>query len=91
VGDNMKTIVIGLLMIVIALAMFPIVLDSVAAVLAWTSGGSSISTFTGLEALVKISPLLIFIALLAGGGWLTFEGFKSTSSGGGSKSSRGLH
>lgn len=89
-SGNFKTIVIGLLMIVIALAMFPIVLDSVAAVLAWTSGGSSIATFTGLEALVKISPLLIFIALLAGGGWLTFEGFRGGSSGG-SKSDRDLH
>ena len=92
-GKNVSGIIIGLIMIVLALAMFPIVLDAVATLLAWTGGGSTLATFTGLTALVTITPLLVFIGLLAGGGWLTFSGFKGGGIGGGGKKSKnsGLH
>jgi hypothetical protein len=78
-------------MIVVALLMFSIVLDSVQALLSWTSGGATISDFTGLEQLVTISPLFIFIGLLASGGWLTFSGFKAGREGGGGRRARRLH
>jgi hypothetical protein len=91
-GGNMKQIIIGIIMIVVSLLMFGIVLDSVQTLLSWTSGGATIADFTGLEQLVTISPLLIFIGLLAGGGWLTFTGFKAGQEGGGrKKGARGLH
>lgn len=90
-GGNIKAIVVGIIMIVVALLMFGIVLDSVQALLDWTSGGAVISDFTGLEQLVTISPLLIFIGLLAGGGWLTFKGFGAGEGGGGRHRGRGLH
>ena len=89
-GGDMKKMIVGIIMIVVALLMFGIVLDSVATLLAWSSGGSTIATFTGLQQLVTISPLLIFIGLLAGGGWLTFSGFSGVRSSGGKKP-RKLH
>lgn len=92
-GKNVQYIIIGLIMIVLALAMFPIVLDAVATLLAWTGVGSaSLSDFTGLTALVTITPLLVFIGLLGSGGWLTFKGFRSGGErSGGKKRGSGLH
>jgi len=85
-GDTTK-IVIGLVMIAVALIVFPIVLTGVDTILAWTgTGAATIADFTGLETLVSIAPLLIFIGLLVGGGILTFSGFKAVRAGGGGRS-----
>jgi len=74
-SDNSK-LVIGLVLIAVALIVFPIVLTGANQILTWTEDAASISDFTGLETLVKISPLLIFIGSLAAGGVLTFSGFR---------------
>ena len=73
--SDMTKMVIGLVLIAVALIVFPIVMTGANEVLQWTGTGSAtISDFTGLETLVQIAPLLIFIAFLAGGGILTFQG-----------------
>jgi hypothetical protein len=79
----------GVILIMVAFIMFAVVLDSVDTLLSWTgAGGTTLADFTGLEAIITIAPLLIFIGLLAGGGWLTFQGLRSE---GGGKAGRGLH
>jgi hypothetical protein len=91
VGGNLGKIVMGIVMIVVAMLMFGIVLDSVDALISWTgTGGATIADYTGLEQLVTISPLLIWLGLLAGGGWLTFKGFAGEREGR-RKGNRGLH
>ena len=83
-GDTSK-MVIGLVLIAVALIVFPIVMTGANEVLQWTGTGSAtVSDFTGLETLVAIAPLLIFIGFLAGGGVLTFSGFKGYRAGKGS-------
>lgn len=75
-GDMTK-MVIGLVLIAVALIVFPIVMTGANEVLNWSGTGSAtISDFTGLETLVAIAPLLIFIGFLAGGGVLTFQGIR---------------
>jgi predicted PurR-regulated permease PerM len=63
-------IVIGIVAIAISFILFPIVLDGAQAILT----DAHIADYTGLEAVVTISPLLVFVALLFGGGLLTFKG-----------------
>lgn len=94
-GSNMTKMVIGLVLIAVALIVFPIVLTGVNEILTWSEGGANVGTFTGLETLVKIAPLLLFIGFLTSGGILTFTGFREWKGTSGSrKKSRtkgGLH
>lgn len=90
---GMTKMVIGLVLIAVALIVFPIVLTGTSEVLEWSStdNTTTISDFTGLETLVQIAPLLIFIGFLAGGGVLTFRGVQERRAGRRSgKSSRSL-
>jgi formate-dependent nitrite reductase membrane component NrfD len=82
---KMGTMVVGIIMMVVALIMFPIILDAVSTIL----GNANIADYTGLETMVAIAPLLVFIGLLAGGGWLTFKGLTAGRTGKG-KSDRSL-
>lgn len=91
-GGDLRNVVIGVILLVISFLMFGVVLDSVDTLLAWTgAGGTTLADFTGLEAIITIAPLLIFIGLLAAGGWLTFAGLKGAAGGGGGKAGRRLH
>ena len=86
---SIQSVVMGVILIMVAFIMFAVVLDSVDTLLSWVgAGGTTLADFTGLEAIITIAPLLIFIGLLAGGGWLTFQGLRG---GGGGKAGRGLH
>lgn len=90
--NQLTMIVFGIIMLVISFIMFGMVLDSVDTLLSWTgAGGTTLEDFTGLPAIVTISPLLIFIGLLAGGGWLTFSGIRGATSGGSKRASSNLH
>jgi hypothetical protein len=82
----MTTMIIGIIMMVVALIMFPIILDAVSTILA----DANLADYTGLETMVAIAPLIIFIGLLAGGGWLTFKGLTSGRSSSG-KSGKSYH
>ena len=70
--DTMK-IVLGIIAIAIAFIVFPIILDGAATILA----DANLADYTGLEAVVQVSPLLIFVSMLFTGGLLTFQGIKS--------------
>jgi len=69
---NIKLIV-GIVMIAVALVIFPIVLEAADTILAHASLG----TYTGLEAMVKVFPLVIFVGLLVGGGLTLWSGVKN--------------
>ena len=71
-GDIMKT-VSGLVLIVIALAMFPIVLDGTNTILS----DANIADYTGLESIVEIAPLIILVGLLFSGGFFMYSGARS--------------
>ncbi len=71
-GDVMK-VVMGIIVIVIAFAMFPIVLDGTHTVLS----DANLSDYTGLESIVSIAPLIVFVGMLIGGGLLTFSGVRN--------------
>jgi len=88
-SSNTIAIIVGLMMIAVAFIIFPMVLTGTNTILAWTaSDNTTISQFTGLETIVKIAPTLVFLVFLFGGGFLSFQGFRS---GGGGKAGRGLH
>jgi len=77
-------IVVGLIAIAIAFIVFPIVLDGIATVLL----DANIADYTGLEAVVSVTPLLVWVGLIFTGGLLTFQGVKGSS--GGRKGKRSL-
>ena len=63
-------IVLGIVMIAIAFVVFPVVIDGSDEILAATN----IASYTGLASVVKIAPLIVFVSMLFGGGFLTFRG-----------------
>lgn len=71
-------LVLGIIMIAISFIIFPVVLDGAAAILA----DANLADYTGLEAVTSIAPLVVFVAMLFGGGMLTFQGVKQARSGG---------
>jgi hypothetical protein len=58
--NKVKGILFSVILIVIALLMLPIVIDSVADVLAITG----ISSFNGVEAIVGLIPLLVVVGII---------------------------
>jgi hypothetical protein len=78
-GANMKTIILGVITIVIALIMLGIAMDVVTALLDdvtidWT-------VYPGAEAILGIFPLLMLIALVLFGGVLVWIGYTGGSMG----------
>jgi hypothetical protein len=57
---KVKGILFSVILIVIALLMLPIVIDSVTAVLAITG----VSSFNGVEAIVGLIPLLVVVGII---------------------------
>lgn len=74
--SNIWKIVMGVIAIAISLIIFPIILDADASILAH----ASLSSFTGLEAVAKIVPLLVLVAMFFSGGLLAFSGAKGVMS-----------
>jgi len=70
VNKSMISMVMGIIAIAIAFVVFPIVLDATSGILTH----SSIASFTGLESIAKVAPLIVFVGLLAGGGFGLFKG-----------------
>lgn len=75
-GLNMQ-LVMGIVMIAIAFIVFPIILDADSAILS----DPNITDYTGLSSVAAVAPLVIFVAMLFGGGLLTFQGVKSSKKG----------
>jgi len=70
--SNILKGVIGIVGIAISLIVFPIVMTGAVAIL----GNSHISSYTGLEEIVKIAPLVIFVGLLFTSGAAIVSGVK---------------
>ena len=66
----------GLIGIFILVIFFEVTMDGFASLMGWTSGGSTIDTFTGLSPLVKIAPLLVWLSVLGSSIWLIVGGAK---------------
>lgn len=67
--NPMIKVVMGIITIVVALLLFPIIIDQANTL--WTAAGT---TYTGLQSLVAISPVVILVALMVGGGFMTWTG-----------------
>lgn len=70
-------IVLGIVMIAIAFVVFPVVLDGTDEIL----GATNIAQYTGLASVAKIAPLIVFVSMLFGGGFLTFRGIRTYKGG----------
>jgi hypothetical protein len=92
--SNFLKIGLGLIGIFILVIFFEITMDGFASLMGWTSGGSTIDTFTGLSPMVKISPMLAWLATLGASLWLIVSGalgLRKSGGGGGGGSSSGMH
>jgi hypothetical protein len=73
---NIMLLGLSIVFIAIGLIIEPVMLDGISSVV--YGGGSGISSsFTGLEALIKISPMLVHIGFLAAAVFSGFFGIKS--------------
>jgi len=66
-------IVMGLVMVAVALFMFPMVVTGANEII----GHANISNFTGLDDIAAIAPTVIFLALIFGGGYMTVRSVRS--------------
>lgn len=73
-GQGMK-VVIGLVMIAITFFIFPIIMDGCKTILT----DANIASYTGLDNLVKVTPLLLYVGLLFGGAAMIASGTGATS------------
>jgi len=85
---NFGTLLIGVIMIFICIIMFEIVLDGVGTILAWTSGGSDISTFTGFGSIVQLTPMLLWLGLFGFGGYEIYRGIRGARAASGSNNNK---
>ena len=69
---GLMMLAIGLIFISVALIIFPVVLDGVATALDAAVGG----TYTGLEPILSVTPLIVLVAFLVGGVISSFFGVK---------------
>lgn len=67
---------IGLIFIAVGLIIFPVIMESVCVVLTGDGGGIS-SDYTGLEAILEVTPLIVLIAFITAGVIAGFFGIKS--------------
>jgi len=66
--------VAGIIAIAVAFIIFPIVLDATSSILTH----ASIADFTGLSNIAKVAPLMVFIGLIASGGFGLYSGIKAS-------------
>jgi len=77
VNKSMLSMVMGIIAIAIAFVVFPIVLDATSGILTH----ADIANFTGLESIAQVAPLIVFVGLIAGGGFGLFQGIKGMRGG----------
>ena len=75
-GANLKTIILGVIAIVVGLIMLGIAMDTVSPLL--TGGASAVnwSNYPGGESILTLFPLLMMISLVLFGGVLIWIGYK---------------
>lgn len=89
----MGKIGVGFLLMLVFTLIFGVFLDGFATVLSWTSGGSTLSDFNGLEQFVKFSPFIVWILGFGAGIVLAVLGIREMwpGKGKGSSSGSGMH
>ena len=77
-GANLKTIILGVISIVVGLIMLGIAMDTVSPLL--TGGASAVNwtLYPGGESIITLFPLLMMISLVLFGGVLIWIGYKGT-------------
>ena len=70
-GDKMKGVVLGIVTIVIAVILFPLITGATDTILA-----ANITAFTGLSSITQIVPLIVLVGMMAAGGWMAVRGFQ---------------
>ena len=69
-SGQMKTILMGVVLVVIALILAPVVMDQIANV----TGHASIADFPGTSSIANLIPLVYVVGCLFLGGFLAFKG-----------------
>jgi len=70
VNKNILTMVMGIIAIAIAFVIFPVVMDAVSTITTHTD----IANYTGLSSIANVAPLIVFVGLLASGGFAMYKG-----------------
>ncbi|KSV16170.1 hypothetical protein DA01_08755 [Dehalococcoides mccartyi] len=81
-NSNAMKVVGGILGLAICLLFFPIALSGIDEVL----GNANLADYTGLETIVKITPMIIWVGIFLGSGLSLFFGIKGGRGGKGKKS-----
>lgn len=63
IGAPMLTVILGIVMIAVAFAIFPVVLEGAEEI----RTHANISSYTGLSSMVEIGPTVVFVVFLFGG------------------------
>ena len=72
-NSGMTKILVGVILLVIALILAPVVVDQVDAVVAL----ETLSDYPGAESIVKLVPLMYIVGVLFLAGFLSFRGVQS--------------
>jgi len=80
-GANLKTIILGVIAIVVGLIMLGIAMDTVTPLLTVTNGTETINwtQYPGGESIITLFPLLMMISLVLFGGVLIWIGYKGNA------------
>lgn len=70
--QGMWRMILGIIGLAIAFVMFPIVLTGTSEI----TGHANINNFTGLSSVANIGPLIIFVGLIFGSGFMAYTGYK---------------
>jgi hypothetical protein len=84
-------IALGFMVIFMFTMIFGVFLDGFANVINWTSGGSTLADFTGMEAMVQFTPFILWLLGIGVGGWLAFSGIQGVRHGKGGGNGGGMH
>ncbi len=75
--SKLKGVIMGILDIVVSVLLFPIILTGVSGI----TGHTHIATFTGLETVALILPLVILLGMVFSGGMLAYTSVKGKAMG----------
>ncbi|MBA7604401.1 hypothetical protein ES703_11521 [subsurface metagenome] len=67
---SILAMVMGIIAIAIAFVIFPVVMDAVSTI----TTHADIAEYTGLASIAKVAPLIVFVGLLASGGFAMYKG-----------------
>lgn len=84
-------IALGFMVIFMFTMIFGVFLDGFANVLNWTGGGSTLTDFTGMPAMVQFTPFILWMLGIGVGGWLAVSGIQGVRHGKSGGNGGGMH